>query len=97
MAIVELAEAKAHLAITDDTDDLLISSKIDAAQAHLERWLGYEIATEYPVPPADLKEAVLQLTAHWYENREATVVGVSAALMPFSLREIISGRRKWSC
>lgn len=97
MPIVTLAEAKAHLAINDDADDLLIDGKIAAAQAHLERWLGYEIADEHETPPADLKEAVLALTAHFYENREASVVGVSAALMPFSVREIIAGRRKWSC
>lgn len=96
MPIVTLADAKAHLAVTLDDDDTLISAKIEAAQTFVESWLGYAIADEFPEPPADLKEAVLQLTAHYYENREASVVGVSAAIVPFGVREILTSRRRWT-
>ena len=46
--------------------------------------------------PAALREAVMQLAATWYENREAVAVGVSAALLPLSVRDIIRDFRAWS-
>ncbi|WP_066715927.1 MULTISPECIES: head-tail connector protein [Hyphomicrobiales] len=96
MAIVDLADMKAHLNITDDNDDSLISGKLDAAQAALEQQLGYVIEDEFDDVPADLAEAVRQLAAHWYENREASVVGVSVHLLPLGVREIIRERRNYS-
>jgi hypothetical protein len=97
MAIVTLADAKAHLGITDSTDDALITAKIDAAQARLEQMLGYVIATEFPdTVPADLAEGVLQLTAHFYENREATLVGLSAMPLPMGVEDTIRNRRTYA-
>lgn len=100
MAVVDLADAKAHLAVTGTADDALITSKIDAAQAHLESWLGYSIEDRFggdspPNIPSDLKEAVLSLTAHLYENREASLVGLSIASVPFSMRDVIAARRDY--
>lgn len=96
MAIVELADVKAHLNVTDSTDDTLITSKIDAAQAMIEQQLGYAIQTEFTVVPGDLKEAVRMLAAHFYENREASVIGISASLLPLGVKDIIRDRRNWS-
>jgi uncharacterized phage protein (predicted DNA packaging) len=99
MSIVTLDDMKAHLGIIDDADDGLISTKIDAAQAHLESLLGYEIATEFASPlvvPADLTEAVMRLCAHYFENREATVVGISASELPMGVWETVSNRRHYS-
>lgn len=100
MAIVTLSEAKAHLGVTDDVDDDLITGKIEAAQAHLESWLGYLIEARFggespPSIPADLKEAVLSLAAHLYENREASLVGLSISTVPLSVRDIIAARRDY--
>lgn len=98
MAIVDLADMKRHLNVTDDNDDSLIEGKLDAAQAALERQLGYVIEDEFEDEgvPADLQEAVRQLAAHWYENREASVVGVSVHLLPLGVRDIIRERRNYS-
>lgn len=98
--IVTLADAKAHLGITDAADDNLITDKIAAAQAHLERRLGYRIEDRYggndqPGIPGDLCEAVLSLTAHYYENREGTLVGVTGQTTPLSVLEIIRAYRDW--
>lgn len=99
MAIITLAEMKAQLAFTDDlgaVDDELISGKIDAAQSHIERLLGFKIEATYggvdqdPVP-SDLKEAVFQLAAWWYDNREA--VGASASELPFGVSSIVNEYR----
>lgn len=97
--IVTLAEIKAHLNVTTDIDDALLPGKIAAAQSQIEGWLGYAIEDEYAAPlivPASLKEAVLQLAAHWYENREATLVGVNAQSLPLGFEDIIANFRRYS-
>lgn len=101
MPIVTLQDAKEQLGLTPDQDDdrWLIQLKIDAAQNHIERLLGFRIEERFddealrPVPPA-LKEAVLQLVAWWFENREAaTDMGRE---LPFGLRDIITEYRGWT-
>ncbi|MGZ2404843.1 head-tail connector protein [Rhizobium ruizarguesonis] len=94
MAIIDLVAAKAHLNITFNDDDNLIEGKIEAAQAHLESLLGYEIEAEFPTVPDDLKEAVLGLVGHWYENREAT--GENLFEAPFSVWAIVRERRSYA-
>lgn len=102
MAIIELGEVLAHLGLTADNDGelaALAQAKADAAQSHIERWLGFKIADTFggagqePVP-ADLKEAVLQLAAWWFDNREATTE--NAKLLPFGVSEIIDAYRGWT-
>lgn len=106
MAIVSLDQVKAQLNQTLDLDDVLITQKIGAAQDHLEHLLGFKIdATTYPdvggvtfpatVPPA-LAECVCQLAAHWYENREAVLVGVNAQALPIGVDDVVREFRNWS-
>lgn len=82
-------------------DDALIERKIKAAQDHIERLLGFKIEETYggtdqdPIPPA-LVEAVCQLAAHWYENREATLVGVNGQELPFGVWQIVNEYREYS-
>ena len=42
---VSLDEAKAHLRITQDSDNLLIAGQVSAAREHIERVIGYPIVT----------------------------------------------------
>ena len=102
MAIVDLTDMKAHLGILSDDDDLLITGKLESAQAVIEQMLGFEFATRYPdtadndypdTVPADFKEAVRQLAGHYYENREASIVGVSFGLLPLGVKDIVRNRR----
>jgi hypothetical protein len=102
--IVDLDLMKAHLNITDDLgtgDDALIAAKIAAAQDHVERLLGYRIEATYggdgqdPLPPS-LVQAVQLLAAHWYENRETVIVGVSAQAIPHGVWEIVNEYREYS-
>ncbi|WP_202402871.1 head-tail connector protein [Shinella kummerowiae] len=105
--IVTTAELKEQIGWSADlgtADDALMGRKIAAAQDHIERLLGFAIETTYPpageppvstVPPS-LKEAVLQLAAHWFENREATLVGVSAQEIPFGVWAIVNEYREYS-
>jgi hypothetical protein len=104
MAIVTVAELKEQLNLTDDLgtdDDALLGRKISAAQDHIERQLGFKIGARYgadnqdPIPAA-LVEAVSQLAAHWYENREASLIGVNGYSLPFGVQEIVDGYREYS-
>lgn len=103
MPIVTLEQMKEQLAFTADLGDIdndLIERKIAAAQDHVERWLGYKIEATYggagqsPIPPS-LVEAVCQLAAWWYENRE-TASEISFREVPFGVAEIVSSYRGWS-
>lgn len=102
--IVDVATLKQQLRIDFDDDDDLVERKIAAAQDHIERHLGFKIEEEYPpagdppvsaIPPA-LVEAVCQLVGHWYENREAVLVGVSAQELPLNVADIVREYRNWS-
>ncbi|WP_313349927.1 head-tail connector protein [Paracoccus sp. (in: a-proteobacteria)] len=103
MAIVTLEDVKAQLSLTPDqtADDTLIQGKIDAAQSHIERLLGFRIGDRFggegqePIPP-DLKEAVLQLADWWFENREAVNVGNIVTAVPFNVTNIVNEYREWS-
>ncbi|MBB5045931.1 putative phage protein (predicted DNA packaging) [Rhodopseudomonas rhenobacensis] len=98
MAIVTLEEVKAQLNQTLDVDDELIERKICAAQCHIEQLLGFKISDQYTPTkiPAPLKECVCQLAAHWYENREAVLVGVTAQSLPIGVSDIVNEYRNWS-
>lgn len=104
MAIVTVDILKEELALTPDlgtADDALLARKIDAAQAHIERGLGYKITDRFggvgqDAIPADLAQAVCMLAGHWFENREGTLVGVSAQVLPMGVSDIIDSHRDWS-
>lgn len=97
MSIISVEDAKAHLNITTDADDTLIAGKIEAAEAWIDRWLPEDgkLADMDPVP-GDLKEAIRQLVGHLYENREATLVGITAEEIPFGVWDILNQYRAWA-
>ncbi|WAJ26279.1 head-tail connector protein [Antarcticirhabdus aurantiaca] len=95
MTQVSLEDAKLHLNVTTDEDDALILKKIDAAEAWIGLWLEDTFRVHASDWPDDLRQAVLMLTAHFYENREASLVGVSAEAVPFGVQEIIDAHRVW--
>ena len=99
MAIVTYEELAAQVGLTEDApseDKSSLEQKGNAAQAHIERWLGFKISDRFggdlfPPIPDDLKEAVLQLAAWWFGNREA-LTG-SDKLLPFGVQDIIDAHR----
>lgn len=102
MSIVSMPDLMVQLGLTGDAppgDVELLQRKADAAQNHVERLLGFRIEERFggedqePVPPA-LIEAVMQLAAWWFENREAA--GDGARSMPFGVEEIVAEYREWS-
>lgn len=93
--IVTAAQLRAQLRLDADMeDDAFLAGKIAAAESWIEQYIGEPLADMDPLPGA-IKEAVLQLAAHLFANREAALVGVSASVMPFGVRELISPWREW--
>ncbi|MGX1495176.1 putative phiE125 gp8 family phage protein [Labrenzia sp. MBR-25] len=45
--------------------------------------------------PQTIKHAIQCLSAHWYENREPAVIGVSAAEVPTHVRSLINQAKTW--
>lgn len=93
------ADLRAHSNLTEGDDDALLSRFIVAAKARIEASLGFKIddVTEFPSgTPDDLTLAVLMLAAHYYENREATVVGVTAQVMPLGVTGVIADYRRYT-
>ncbi|GLK76707.1 hypothetical protein GCM10008171_19610 [Methylopila jiangsuensis] len=98
MIVISLADMRAHLGLTDDfgaDDDVLIVNKVAAATAHVEAAAGlsFDDFETVDAVPADLKEAIRMLAAHLYENREASIVGVSASAIPFGFDDLVRPHR----
>ncbi|MEQ3649941.1 head-tail connector protein [Hyphomonas sp.] len=104
MAIATINQLKDQLSFTDDigaVDDVLLQHKLDAAQNHVERMLGFKIENcfgdvdQEPVP-FSLIEAVLQLAAWWYDQRETAMAGSGAKEVPFGVSEIVREYREFT-
>lgn len=96
---LDLTALKKHCNILDDTDNEVLTRFLGAASAHVERQLGFKLTDTEQFPegaPADVEQAILMLAAHWFENREASIVGVSAQAVPFGFDEIIREHRSYS-
>jgi hypothetical protein len=63
-----LAEARAFLRVADAAEDAVLTLLIDAAEARVASATGLALI---PASPAPLRLAVLILTAHAYEHRDA--------------------------
>jgi len=84
--------------LADDRTNVL-PRLLAAATAHIERLLGFKVTDTDEFPdgtPADLELAILQLAADWYENREASLVGVSAQPIPFGVEQIVNEHRRYT-
>lgn len=69
------------------------ATRIFPKAVHIEYIAGYESSTS-PVTgdnvPLELKQAILILIAHWYENREEIIVGQVIAEVPTAYDALIS-------
>jgi hypothetical protein len=88
MSAVTLTDLKAHLNVTIDDDDTLLMGKLAAAKAWVASYTASDVDADGT--PAPVNEAILQLTASLYENREATLVGVTAQCLPFGFLDLLA-------
>lgn len=96
---LDLDTLKAHCNVTIAGDDQLLTRLLVAAKAHTEGVLGFGLDDTDELPegaPADLEQAVLMTAAHWYENREATLVGTLAQQLPIGVSEILDNHRTYT-
>lgn len=85
-----------NVTIADDDD--LIGDKIAAAEAWIGKFIGSALDDAETFPggtPEPLKEAVRQLVAHLYENREATLVGITMSDVSPGLFDLIAPYREY--
>lgn len=94
MSIVNLEDQKRHMNVDFDDDDALISDEIDAAESYTTELVGSDIASMSPVPGA-LRQAIMMLAAHFYENREAASFDGRANQLPFGFLGLVSPYRSW--
>lgn len=93
--IVTAAQLRQQLNLDADMeDDAFLAGKIAAAESWIESFIGEPLADMDPLPAA-ISEAVLQLAAHLFVNREAVLVGVSASQLPFGVVDLIRPWRAW--
>lgn len=52
-----------------------------------------EFTAGFDTVPADLKQALLLLIGHWYENRDAAIIGTIATDTPFAFNAIVDRYR----
>ncbi|WP_187970060.1 head-tail connector protein [Aquibium microcysteis] len=93
---VATADLRAHLNVNDCAGE---NAQLHRMQRAAESWIGAYLGTPLadldPVPDA-VRMAVLMLAGHFYENREASLVGVTAAELPFGVVDLIRPFRVWS-
>lgn len=97
---------KAHCRIEPDftDDDTLLVAYVGAALRYVENYThrtlfesaedeGYATSESALLYDDDIKTAMLLMVGHWYGNREATVVGVSASKLPLSVDSLLKPYR----
>lgn len=95
MTIVTVDDLRVHLSMQEDEEtDAVLEQKIGAAEDWVAGYIGQALADLDPLP-AVVTEAVLRLAAELYENREASLVGVSAEILPFGVTDLLTPIRKW--
>lgn len=98
-------DIKTHLNLTnlDDQEQDLVHSKLVAATDWVATFAGIQIEMcasddeedERPVVRPRVREAILMLAAHLYNNRESVLVGVTAQELPFSIVDLLADYRGW--
>jgi len=99
MTVLTVADIKSHANISIAADDAMLADKIAAAEAWIAAFIGKPLddATAFPGgTPQPIKEAVRQLVAHLYENREATLVGLNITDVSPGLFDLLNPYRDWT-
>ncbi|KUF12837.1 head-tail connector protein [Pseudoponticoccus marisrubri] len=91
MPTTSLTLLKQHLNITDDADDAILTHKLAAAEGWALQYLGITTLPD-PVPP-QITEAVLQIAAFWYLQREAASYEGTARPIPFGVIDLLQSCR----
>lgn len=83
MALVTLAQAKAHLRLTEDDEDTYVETLIATATDHIKTVCGPEFSDASPAQHF----AALLILGQWFDNRDEAVIppAANSLLRPFML------------
>jgi len=94
MPSITVDNIKVHLNVAFSDDDIVLGDLIEAAEDFILRYTGAAFA-DGEEWPASLKHAVRLLVGHLYENREATLIGISADMLPLGFADLVAPHREW--
>jgi len=87
--LVDLASAPPRLKAAQGV--ALPAPEDEMAGIAIDMLAGYGAASAVPPP---LKQAILMLTAHWFDNREAVAFGEQVNLLPMGVEALITPYRR---
>lgn len=93
LEIVSLADLKAHLSVTTDADDALLTSYLETARGFVEGWCGPLDDFENGVP-ATLVHALKELVRYYFDSRDPDKPALYEA--PPAVFELMQPHRQWS-
>jgi hypothetical protein len=97
--VTNMDMVRVHLNISESDSPGLVL-KVLAAEDFIGKFIGKElsafdpISENRPIPDA-ITMAVFMLAGHLWENREATLVGISAEQVPFGVLDLIAPYREY--
>lgn len=96
---VTLEQAKDHLRVDWDDDDIYIGDLIDVAETSIADEIGSTLASNESggVLPKPLYQGILLLVGHLYASREPVMVGVGVVKMPYTLEYLLAPYKTWTC
>ena len=96
---VTLEQAKDHLRVDFEDDDIYIETLIDVAEQSVANEIGTTLLSNEVggVLPKPLFQAILLMTGHLYEHREPVIAGVGVQKIPFSMEYLLAPYKTWVC
>jgi hypothetical protein len=94
---VTLEQAKDHIRVDFDDDDIYIEDLIGVAETSVANEIGTTLASNEVsgVLPKPLYQGILLLVGHLYAIREPVTVGVVCVKVPFSLEYLLAPYKTW--
>ncbi|WP_261666895.1 head-tail connector protein [Erwinia mallotivora] len=88
----------------DTTEDSILTIYTGAATRHIEKWTRRKLYETNADPgfaedenslllDDDIRLVILLLVGHWYENREASVSGVTVSTLPLAVESLLQPYR----
>ena len=98
MSYVTLDEAKIHCRVDYSDDDSYISDLIEVCETAVADEIGSTLAsTEISgVLPRPLKQCILLLIGHLYNNREPVSFGSSVVEVPYTYKYLLNPYKTWT-